>query len=104
MSHLIYNQVCHLKLPLQILITVLQFIHLITLKTILNAKLIYFWNYFSGEFCISVDCGKDVTWKDVFLQSDRFYNPYEISFENCILKGILSLCRLHLACMSDILL
>lgn len=39
-----------------------------------------------GEFCISVDCGKDVTRKDVFLNKNDSYDQCEISFEDCILK------------------
>lgn len=33
-----------------------------------------------GEFCISVECGKDVT------QKDRFLYNHESSFEDCVLK------------------
>lgn len=98
MSHLIYNHVCHLlkKCSFQILITAIYSLN--NIENNFKCKINTFWNYFSGEFCISVDCGKDVTRKDVFLDQNNSYNDpyneYEISFEDCILKGILSFCSI----------
>lgn len=77
------------KLPLQILITAIYSLN--NIENNFKCKINTFWNYFSGEFCISIGCGKDVTRKDVFLnRNDSYDQLYEISFDDCILKGILS--------------
>lgn len=80
------------KMPLQILITAIYSLN--NIENNFKCKINTFWNYFSGEFCISVDCGKDVTRKDVFLNKNDSYDQCEISFEDCILKGILSFCSI----------